>query len=259
MTAPFLLFVMLAQQSGAAPFSSSPAEAVVQLQDAIRKNPEVESNYTDLGNLLLRTQNFSEASLILQAARAKFPSSAQPALSLGVAYYGLRRFQDSVAAFLDAGRLDPAAEQPVAFLNRMSEHWGDRRSDVINLFTAYAKSFPRSALAHFVLGRATSDAGELRRAIELNPRTPDVHIELGAVLEKQRDFPAAIAAFRRAAELAPRNPVPHYRLARLYARSGDSERAEAERALHEKLSAEEKAELDRRQAATKHLQLRVRP
>jgi tetratricopeptide (TPR) repeat protein len=258
MTAPFLLFLMLAQQSGAVP-SSSPAEAVIQLQDAIRKNPETESNYTDLGNLLLRTQNFGEASLVLQAARAKFPRSAQPALSLGVAYYGLRRFQDSVAAFLVAGRLDPAAEQPVGFLNRMSEHWGDRRNDVINLFAAYAKSFPRSALAHFVLGRATGDTGELRRAIELNPGAPDVHIELGAVLEKQRDFPAAIAAFRRAAELAPKNPIPHYRLARLYARSGDSKRAEAERALHEKLSAEEKAELDRRQAATKHLQLTVRP
>ena len=171
MTAPFLLFVMLAQQSGAAP-SSSPAEAVVQLQDAIRKNPDLESNYTDLGNLLLRTQNFNEASLVLKAARSRFPSSAQAALSLGVAYYGLRRFPDAVAAFLDSGRLDPAAEQPVAFLNRMYEHWGDRRDQVIELFTTYAKDHPRSALAHFVLGRGTGDAAELRRAIELNPLGP---------------------------------------------------------------------------------------
>jgi Flp pilus assembly protein TadD len=79
------------------------------------------------------------------------------------------------------------------------------------------------------------------------------------VLERRRDFPAAIAAFRQAAELAPKNPIPHYRLARLYARTGDSARADTERALHEKLSAEEKAELDRRQAATKHLRLTVRP
>ena len=258
MTAPFLLLVMLAQQGGAAP-SSSPAEAVVELQDSIRKNPQVESNYTELGNLLLSTQNFNEASLVLEAAQSRFPSSAQAALSLGVAYYGLRRFPDAVAAFLDAGRLDPAAEQPVAFLNRMYENWGDRKDQVIGLFTTYAKDHPRSALAHFVLGRATGDAGELRRSIELNPRVPDAHIELGSVLEKQRDYAAAIAAFRRAADLAPKNPIPHYRLSRLYARSGDSARADAERAFHEKLSAEEKAELDRRQAATKHLQLTVRP
>jgi len=258
MAAPFLLFVMLAQQGGAA-LSSSPAQAVVELQDAIRKNPQIESNYTDLGNVLLSTQNFSEAALVLEAAKARFPGSAQVALSLGVAYYGLRRFPDSVAAFLDAGKLDRNAEQPVAFLSRMSENWADRKDDVVRLFTAYAKNHPGNALAHFALGRATADAAELRQAIKLNPRIADAHMELGAVLETQRDLVGAIAAFRRAAELGPKNPIPHYRLSRLYARTGDAARAEAERALHEKLSAQEKAELDRRQAATQHLQLTVRP
>jgi tetratricopeptide (TPR) repeat protein len=257
MTAPFLLIMLFAQQGGAE--SSSPATAVVQLQDAIRKNPDVESNYTDLGAVLLRTQNFNEAALVLEAARKKFPSSAQAALSLGVAYYGLRRFSDAVSAFLETGKLDGDAEQPVAFLHRMPENWGDRKADVIALFTAYANRHPKSAIAHLALGSATRNAAALRKAIALNPRIPDAHIELGAVLEAERDYTAAIAAFQRAVVLAPKNPVPHYRLSRLYARTGDSARADAERALHEKLTAEEKAELDRRQAATKHLNLTVRP
>src|SRR5437763_14766530 len=105
---------MFAQQGGAG-LSSDPVRAVLELQEAIRRNPQVESNYTDLGNLLLGTQNFSEAALVLEAARARFPKSAQAALSAGVAYYGLRRFTDAVAAFIDAGRLDPNAEQPIAF------------------------------------------------------------------------------------------------------------------------------------------------
>jgi eukaryotic-like serine/threonine-protein kinase len=252
MPAPFLLLALFLQQDGA-------ARAVVELQEAIRQNPQIESNYTDLGNLLLGTQNFSEAVLVLETARSKFPSSAQAALSAGVAYYGLRRFSDCVAAFLDAGRLDPDAEQPIAFLNRMPENWADRKNDVIALFTAYAKTHARSALAHFALGRATGDVAELREAVKLDPRRADAHLELGIVLEKQNDFAGAIEVLRRAADLAPKNPVPHYRLSRLYARTGDSVRADAERALHEKLSAEEKAELDRRQAATKHLDLKVRP
>lgn len=243
---------MLFQQSGA-------AKAVVELQNAIRANPQIEANYTNLGNVLLSTQNFSEAALVLETARSKFPESAQAALSLGVAYYGLRRFSDSVTAFLEAGRLDTNAEQPIAFLNRMPENWADRKPDVIALFKAYAKSHPRSALGHFALGRATADADKLRQAIKLNPQMHDAHIELGSVLEAQRDFPGAIAAFRSAASLAPKNPIPHYRLARLYARTGEPDKAEAERALHQKLSAQEKAELDRRQAATKHLELKVRP
>ena len=258
MTAPLLLMMMFAQQGGAA-VSSEPARTVVELQQAIRQNPQIESNYTDLGNLLLSTQNFNEAATVLEAARTKFPRSAQAALSAGVAYYGLRRFSDAVAAFLDAGRLDPSAEQPIAFLGRMPENWADRKDEVVSLFKTFAKTHPRSALAHFALGRATADAAELRQAIKLNPNIADIHIELGNVLEAQRDFQGAIAAHRRAVELAPKNPIPHYRLSRLYARTGDSDKAEAERALHEKLSAEEKAELDRRQAATKHLKLTVRP
>jgi len=196
---------------------------------------------------------------VLEAARARFPKSAQAALSAGVAYYGLRRFTDAVAAFIDAGRLDPNAEQPIAFLNRMPENWAERKPDVIALFTAYARTHANSDVGHLALGRATGDLTELQRAVKLNPRRPDAYIELGALLETKRDFPAAITAFRRAAELSPKDSVPHYRLARLYARTGDTARAEAERSAHEKLAAEEKAELDRRQAATKHLQLSVRP
>jgi tetratricopeptide (TPR) repeat protein len=259
MPVPLLLLAMFLQQGGTAPSHPDPARAVVELQEAIRKNPQVESNYTDLGNLLLGTQNFSEAAIVLEAARAKFPNSAQAALSAGVAYYGLRRFSDSVAAFLAAGRLNPDAEQPVAFLSRMSDTWGDRKADVISLFTAYAQNHPRSALAHLALGRAAGDAAALKRATELNPKLADAHFELGVVLESNKHFPAAIASYDRAAELAPHNPVPHYRLSRLYARAGDAAKAEAERAIHEKLAAEEKARLDARQAATKHLKLSVRP
>jgi tetratricopeptide (TPR) repeat protein len=258
MSAPLLLLLLFLQQAGA-DVSHLPAQAVTDLQEAIRKSPEVESNYTDLGNVLLRTQNFNEAVLVLQAARSRFPQSAQAALSLGVAHYGLRRFPEAVAAFLEAGALDGAAEQPILFLSRMPEHWGDRKPDVIALFAAYAKAHPRSALARFALGRATCDAAELGSAIKLNPKMAEAHLELGALLEGRRDFAGAIAALSRAAALTPRNPVPHYRLSRLYARTGDRSRAESERALHEKLAADEKAELDRRQAATRHLRLSVQP
>lgn len=258
MAASFLFFAMLAQQ-GEAAVSSNPARAVIELQQAIRQDPQAEANYTALGNILLSTQNFSEAALILEAAQAKFPSSAQAALSLGVAYYGLRRFDDAVAAFLNAGRLDPDAEQPVAFLNRMSENWGARKDDVVALFRSYVKAHPKSGLAHFALGRATEDVAELQYALKLNPRNAEAYVALGSLLESQRDYPAAITAFRRAAQLAPASPVPHYRLSRVYTRTGQSAKAETERALHEKLAAQEKSALDRRQAATKHLRLEVKP
>jgi tetratricopeptide (TPR) repeat protein len=223
------------------------------LREAIRAKPEVESNYTELGNLLLRTQNFPQAAAVLEAARRRFPASAQAALSLGVAYYGQRKFSEAVGTFLETGKLAPGIEQPIAFLARLQEHWGERRDDVVGLFREYVTRNPSSALAQFAFGKAAADTAALRRAIELNPRLADAHFELGILLETQRELAQAIGSFRKAAQLDPRRPDPHYRLARLYARTGDRAKADQERVLHEKLSAEEKAEVDRRQASTRHL------
>ncbi|MBI3684156.1 MAG: tetratricopeptide repeat protein [Acidobacteria bacterium] len=249
--APFL-FVALYGQGGAASVSD-PAREVVRLREAILKQPDVESNYSDLGNLLLRTQNFPQAAIVLEAAKGRFPKSAQVMLSLGVAYYGQRKFPEAVGAFLEAGKLEPDTEQPVAFLSRLSEHWNERKGEVEELFRGYAKRNPSSSLGQYALGKVKADAASLRRATQLNPRMGEAHFELGNVLEGQRDYAGAIESFRKAAQLAPKNPEPHYRLTRLYARTGERVKAEQERALHERLTAEEKAEVDGRQAATKHL------
>ncbi|MFN7543161.1 MAG: tetratricopeptide repeat protein [Acidobacteriota bacterium] len=240
----------------AAQLSNDPARAVSELQAAIRANPLVEENYTQLGNLLLSTQNFREAIVVLEYARTKFPASAQAALSLGVAYYGARRFEDAVKGFVEASKLAPDVEQPVLFLGRIWEHAGEHEAEVVERFRAYSLAAPRSALGHFLLGKATGDEGELRKSIALRP-TPDAHFELGQLLETQGKAAGAIVEFEKCARLAPKFPAPHFRLFRLYTRLGQKPKAEAHRALHAKLEAAEKAEADRRQAATKHLDLRM--
>lgn len=234
-----------------------PAKTVAALQEKIRRNPEIESNYTDLGNILLRTQNFSEAALVLEATRKRFPDSAQAALSLGVAHYGQRRFSDAVTTFLDANKLAPDVEQPLQFLGRIWEHAGTKEAEVTERFAAFAKAYPQSYLGHFLLGKATRNEAELRRAVAIQPNSPEAHFELASVFEDQRNFQAAIAEFQQAAKLAPKNPTPHYRLFRLYSRTGAPEKAEVERALHERLTEAEKAMLNQRQAATKHMEIKV--
>ena len=236
-----------------------PAQAVVQLQQAIRNNPAKESNYTELGNMLLRTQNFKEAAVVLEAAQARFPASAQVRLSLGVAYYGQRRFPEAIGAFLDAARRDADVEQPVAFLGRILEHAGGRADEVKSVFAAYAKNHPQNFLGHYLYGKAAADAAALRRALALNPASAECHFELGNLLEQSQDYAGARASYEQAARLAPKNPAPQYRLMRVYTRLGLATQAEAAREKHQALAAQETAELEKRQAATKHLDLRVRP
>lgn len=261
--APFFLLAALLVQGGLAQGGAGsfpdPAKAVVELQEAIRREPGRESHYTDLGNLLLRTQNFKEAITVLEYARPRFPDSAQIPLSLGVAYYGQRRFADAVDAFVQASKLAPDADQPHVFLGRVLEHAAGRKDEVKERLAAFAQAQPKNASAHFLLGKVSADASELRRSIELDPSNWEAHFELGNALERSGDYAGAIASFEKATKLAPGKSTPQYRLFRLYARTSQAEKAEAARLKHETLAAEEKAELDRRQAATKHMNLRVEP
>jgi tetratricopeptide (TPR) repeat protein len=243
----------------AAQLSADPAKALVEIQNAIQANPEIEGNYTDLGNLLLGTQNFKEAAIVLEHTRTKFPTSAQAALSLGVAYYGQRRFEDAVGAFIDAAKLDPDTEQPIAFLGRMLDHAGGREAEVNELFAAYAKRHPKNYLGHYLSGKVTQSESELRKALALNPACAGCQLELGGIQESQKQLAEAAKSYRAAARLSPKDPIPHYRLSRVYQRLGEKEKAAAERALHEKLAAEEQAELDRRQAAARHMDIKVNP
>jgi tetratricopeptide (TPR) repeat protein len=249
-----LAFLLLALQVG-----GDPARMVMQLQQAIRAEPGRESHYTDLGNLLLGTQNFKEAALVLETARGRFPGSAQVNLSLGVAYYGQRRFPEAVGAFLEAAERDHDAEQPVAFLGRILEHAGERATDVKAVFARYAKEHPQSALGHYLFGKAAGDAAALRRSIAINPNIWDSHFELAGLLEKSSDYASAALEFEKAAKLSPKNPAPQFRLFRVYTRLNQSAKAAAAKARFDTLTAQEKAELDKRQAATKHLDLKVRP
>jgi tetratricopeptide (TPR) repeat protein len=240
----------------AAQLSNDPARAVADLQAAIRANPFLEENYTQLGNLLLSTQNFREAIVVLEHARDRFPASAQAALSLGVAYYGARRFEDAVKGFVAASKLAPDVEQPVLFLGRIWEHAGEHEAEVVDRFRAYAKAEPSNPLGHYLLGKATGDEAALRKSIRLKP-TPDAYFELGQLLDKQGKAAAAALEFEKCSRLAPKFPAPHFRLYRLYMRLGQKDKAEGHRALHAKLEAAEKAEAERRQAATKHLDLKM--
>ena len=247
----------IARQAHAFDAAGRPDRAVVEYQKAIRLDPAKEAYYTELAHVLLRTQNFAEAITVLEYAQPRFPASAQVALSLGVGYYGQRRFADAVGAFLNACKLDPDAEQPHLFLGRVLEHASARMQEVTERFAQFVERNPNHWMGHFLLGKASAQEEPLRKAIKLKPDFWEAHFELASVLEQKRDFPSAIAEYQLAAKCAPKHPQPHYRLYRLYVRTSQPEKAAAERALHEKLTADEKAELDRRQAEAKHMELKT--
>ena len=241
-------------------------KTIVELQEAIRLAPYEEAYYFDLGYVLLVHQNFDAAIRVLESAKKVFDKSAQMELTLGIAYYGQRRFSEAIDSFLRASSLAPQLEQPHVFLGRILGQAGDRLPEITRQFAAFAAADPRNHLGYFLQAKALAVQGDadteaealLRKSLALQDKFWESHFELALLLEQKRDFAGAAAELERAVQLHPQNPTPHYRLARIYDRLGKSEQAQFERALHEKLAAAEKAAIQKHAAGLKRLELVVK-
>jgi tetratricopeptide (TPR) repeat protein len=195
--------------------------------------------------VLLEQEQFTQAAEVVSSALDEHPADAQLTLTLGVARYGQRRFDDSVVAFLKVIHIDPTIEQPYIFLGRMLDQAGPHLGEVTRLYETWASQNPQNAKAQLLLAKAllATDShdqraeGLLRRSIGLNPKDWESHYELGVLLASKHQYPQSAAELTRSIELDPKQSMPHYHLARVYDRLGQPERAKAEREVHERLTA----------------------
>ena len=216
---------------------------------ALKARPFDESYYFQYAEAFLRREKFSEALQVLDAARERFDKSAQIELARGVALYGLRRFPETVDAFLKTIALAPDIDQPYLFLGRMLDVVEDKMPEVSGALASYASMKPNDSVSSFLYAKALlaqqaePDQVEplLRKSIQLNPAYWESHFELGTVLEKRSDWTGAVQEYRKSIELNAKASAPHYRLARVYERLGKTQDAVAERAVHARLEAAEKA------------------
>jgi tetratricopeptide (TPR) repeat protein len=237
-------------------------KAVPELESAVRLQPDNEAFHFDLAQLLFYKQDFAKAVTVLENANKRFPQSAQIELALGVAYYGQRRFEETIQAFLKTIDLAPEVPQPYIFLGKMLEHAGSHMQEITAKFAAWQKIDPANAVAPLLHARALiaqlppSGWDEMAReaqtllekSIALNGDSSEAYFELGCLMDRKHEFPKAAELLEKSIAMNARDPAAHYRLARVYDRLGKKEQADAERALHAKLSEQEKQDLTRRAA-----------
>ncbi len=200
--------------------------------------------YFEAAKPLLQTEHFAEAAKLLETARKRVPGDAQLELALGVACYGLRRFDDAAAAFLRTIDIDPTIEQPYVFLGRFPDQVASRLPEITRNFEAYEKAHPESYLGYFLhakalnagSGDATMSLKLLEKALSLNAKDPATQFERGTVLDRLRRYDDAAKAYEAAAALDPSDAPTQYRLARVYGRLGREADAQRARAAHEKLT-----------------------
>jgi tetratricopeptide (TPR) repeat protein len=234
--------------------AGAPKEAIEPFEQAIRLQPYEERLYFELARLLLQLQDADQALSVLDRGRKVFDKSPQLELLRGIAWYAQRKFAGAVDSFLRSAALDPALEQPHAFLGRILSHAHDRLPEVTARFAAFEKANPENYLGYYLHAIALLEAMGpsldpeiaaqaqrlLSRALELNAQHADSHFELGVLLAKKREFEPAETHLLRAVELNPKSSKAHYHLARVYTRLGKTGQARAEQELHEKLTEQER-------------------
>ena len=223
-------------------------QALPYLRGAWESSKSDEEMTFAYANALLRAQAFTEAADAVTTAINQHPPDAQLELLLGVARYGQRRFEDAITTFLEVIKLDPEVEQPYLFLGRLLEQATAHLGDIITADRKWANRNPRNPKAQLELAKAllqqnrtdAEAAGLLQTSIRLDDNDWEPHYQLGVYLEGKRDFPASAEQLSKSSLLDPKQPMPHYHLARVYDRLGETEKAEAERSIHSKLTAASK-------------------
>ncbi len=216
---------------------------------ALKLNPYDENSHFQLAQAYLLKQDFPSAISVLQNARITFDKSAQIELALGVAYYGARKFPQSIEQFLKTTQLAPDVPQPYIFLGRMLDQLSDRLPEMTERFAQFELRNPKISLGYLLHAKALiaqsiepdKAFGLLEKSVALKEDDSETHLQLGVLLEQKRDFPNAAKHLERSIQLNPNDSAVHFRLARVYDRLGRKDDAAKQRAIHEKLSEQEKA------------------
>jgi len=196
---------------------------------------------------LLQAERFGDVVTSLHAAPASIANSAQIQLVMGVAYYGLRRFEEAATAFLSVIAVDPSIKQPYLFLGKMLDQIPSRLNEVTERFIAYERENPSDFEGYLLHAKVLDTKAVepetarklLEKVISIAPGSAEAHFELGSLLDRTQHFSDAVVEFQTAARLDPSDAATHYRLSRLYERLNKPEAALAEREQHRKMVTEQ--------------------
>jgi tetratricopeptide (TPR) repeat protein len=236
-------------------------EAAKEFETAAHMDPS-ESNLFDWGSELLLHRTLDPAVEVFQNAADRYPKSPRLAIGFGMALYSRGNYEDAVKALIRAADLNPADPRCYYFLSKAYDSSPGQAEDVIQRFRRFSELQPRNAMAHYYYamslwkGRRAQDASFdvhqiemlLKRAIALDPKLAEAHLQLGNLYSDQNKYADAIPEYERAVELNANLADAHYRLGQAYVRTGQKERAQPQLEVYQRLRAEHLAELDKQRA-----------
>jgi tetratricopeptide (TPR) repeat protein len=232
-----------------------------QYETAAHMDPS-ESNLFDWGSELLVHRTLDPAVNVFQSATKHYPNSPRLAIGLGMALYSRGNYDDAVKALLQAADLNPSDPRCYYFLSKAYDSSPSQADNVIQHFRHFAELQPQNARAHYYYamslwkGRRAQDSNFdvrqieslLNRAITLDPKLPEAHLQLGNLYSDQAKYADAIPQYQHALQENADLPDAHYRLGQAYVHTGQKVRAQEQLEIYQRLRAQHLAELDKQRA-----------
>ncbi len=202
-----LLFGTYYQQAG------DPAKALRHYQLRLQRHPEMEGTHRQVAGALKALQRHPDRIRVLEAARSRFPQSAEMTVALARAYAEANLQEDVFRLLEEAARSESPSPQVVATLasaynsaGRMKQS-GDTYRRLIRLSPEYPG--PRLSLARLLM--AQQDQPKLMKeavklleeAIRLDRSDPAILQQLGLAYAAMGRKEDAVLALRHAVDLSP--------------------------------------------------------
>jgi tetratricopeptide (TPR) repeat protein len=180
------------------------ADADKWLTRSVQGNPQDEQAWYYLGRTKYNENRFEEAVQAFQQCLKFDPQSVKVEDNLGLAYAGLGRTEDAIAAYKTA----------MAWQEKAPTKDAGPYIDVGDLLLDQDRT--EEALPY------------LREAIEISPMNSKAHELMGKAYTRLDQFPLAQAELEKAVSLAPQIASLHCMLGPVYRKQGSAEKAKAE-------------------------------
>jgi len=226
-------------------------EAVARMDRAIELDPSRESNYLDVGMMLLHDNRYNGALVAARKAVEAAPRSYQAYRLLGLAQYKLGELKAAETSYAHAVELNPSDKE--SLLGLASAQVDDGKIDAAKVtFEKVIGYYPKDANLYLQYGRMllvyrgtngskteAQAVALLKKAISLDNSLAEAHYLLGNLDLTRGRTEQALPELELSVRLDPKPSHTHYALARTYLRLGRRQEGMEQMRLFEQLKAKE--------------------
>jgi len=235
--------------------------AVNEFETAAHQDPS-EANLFDWASELLLHRTLEPAIEVFRQSAERYPNSPRIAIGLGIALYSRGKYDDALKSLLRAADLSPGDPSCYFFLSKAYDSTPNYADEVIRRFRRFSELQPDNGRAFYYYamslwkGRRAQDPGLdlhqieslLKKAIALDPKLAEAHLQLGNLYSDQTQYADSIPEYVRALENNPDLADAHYRLGQAYVHTGDKDKAQEQFQVYQQLRAQHLGDLDKQVA-----------